>query len=83
MPSTHELTSFCWNSDKQVFVQQTRKKALGDGDVLIKTTHSGLCTTDVHALGKGCGLGHEGVGVVKEVGNVVTSLQVGQRVGWG
>lgn len=56
---------------------------MGPNDVLARTTHSGLCTTDVHAKEKGCGLGHEGVGFVEKIGDGVTNLQVGQRVGWG
>ena len=31
----------------------------------------------------GCGLGHEGVGIVSKVGDSVTAVKVGQTVGWG
>ncbi|KAI7323594.1 GroES-like protein [Hortaea werneckii] len=79
----HRLTTFCWNSAAQDFEQKTTEKELGVNDVLISTTHSGLCFTDVHARSKGCGLGHEGVGVVQDAGEAVTHLKIGDRVGWG
>lgn len=51
--------------------------------MLVKTSHSGLCYTDVHAKDKGCGLGHEGVGVIEKIGSAVIGLEVRDRVGWG
>ena len=79
----HRLTTFFWNPGTQAFDQKSTDRALGVNDVLIKTTHSGLCYTDVHAKSKGCGLGHEGVGLIEKVGDAVTHLSVGERVGWG
>jgi alcohol dehydrogenase (NADP+) len=65
------------------FVYKKTSQKVGSYDVLIRTTHSGLCTTDVHAKSKGCGLGHEGVGIVERIGRYVRNLSPGQRVGWG
>ncbi|KAI7282572.1 GroES-like protein [Hortaea werneckii] len=79
----HRLTTFYWNSETDRFEEKTTEKKLGVNDVLIATTHSGLCFTDVHAKGKGCGLGHEGVGIVQGAGEAVTHLKIGDRVGWG
>jgi D-arabinose 1-dehydrogenase-like Zn-dependent alcohol dehydrogenase len=58
---------------------------LKPNEVLIKITHSGLCHTDAvyHGFGKEMAFGHEGVGVVEEIGSAVTTLKVGQRVGGG
>lgn len=81
--SKHTLTTFRYFAEKSQFLQQSTERALGPREVLIKTTHSGLCYTDVHAKGKGCGLGHEGVGTVQEIGPAVTNHGVGDRVGWG
>jgi len=36
--------------------------------VLIEPTHCGLCFTDIHYQKSGCVLGHEPVGIVREVG---------------
>jgi len=79
----HTLKTICYDAQTQSFVHKSTHKTLGPNDVLIRTTHSGLCTTDVHAKDKGCGLGHEGVGHVEAVGNGVSNLKVGERVGWG
>ncbi|CRG89156.1 hypothetical protein PISL3812_06192 [Talaromyces islandicus] len=58
-------------------------KSLGDNEVFIETTHSGLCGTDLHYLHSGKVLGHEGVGIVRKLGPGVTSVKVGDRVGFG
>ena len=57
------------------------------GEVLIEMKAAGLCHTDAYTLsGKDpeglfpCVLGHEGAGVVVELGNGVTSLAVGDHV---
>jgi D-arabinose 1-dehydrogenase-like Zn-dependent alcohol dehydrogenase len=57
--------------------------ALGPLDVLIKITHSSLCGTDLAYIKYGIALGHEGIGIVQEVGNAVTQLKIGDRVGGG
>lgn len=81
--STHTLETYCFDPASGAFETKTTQKQLGLRDVLIKTTNSGICFTDVHAKGKGCGLGHEGVGIVKKIGAAVSNLAVGDRVGWG
>ncbi|KAI0030878.1 chaperonin 10-like protein [Vararia minispora EC-137] len=52
-------------------------------DVVIKITHSGLCYTDIHQRHRDIALGHEGAGVVVDVGSAVRKLKVGDRVGFG
>ncbi|KAL0260162.1 hypothetical protein SLS55_005908, partial [Diplodia seriata] len=90
LPSLHEMpsytiTTFRFDQASNGFVKKAADRALGANEVLVKTTHSGLCYTDVHAKrsDKGCGLGHEGVGTVVRVGDQVGDLKLGQRVGWG
>ncbi|KAJ5340447.1 hypothetical protein N7541_009571 [Penicillium brevicompactum] len=58
-------------------------RTLQPNEVYIETSHSGLCGTDEHYLHSGMALGHEGVGSVRQVGRDVTSVKVGQRVGFG
>lgn len=79
----HTLNAICYNSESKNFIYKSANKEVGPNDVLIRTTHSGLCTTDVHAKEKGCGLGHEGIGYVEKVGEAITNLKIGERVGWG
>lgn len=56
------------------------------GEVLVKMAAAGVCHTDLHVMqGKLAAplpavLGHEGAGVVAEVGPGVTSLEAGDRV---
>lgn len=58
----------------------------GPGDAIVRTTAALICTSDVHTVAgllpvpDGRLLGHESVGVVHEVGEGVTSVQVGDRV---
>lgn len=56
-------------------------------DVIVKIETTTICGTDLHILGgdvpaveEGRILGHEGVGVITEVGDAVTTLEVGDRV---
>lgn len=81
--STHTITTLRYDSTSKKFVKKVIERQLGLNEVLIKTTHSGICYTDVHAKEKGCGLGHEGVGEVIKVGAAVRGRTVGDRVGWG
>lgn len=75
--------TFRYKLSSKTFVKKIIERQLGLDEILIKTTHSGICYTDVHAKEKGCGLGHEGVGIVEKVGDAVTGVKVGDRVGWG
>lgn len=61
----------------------TRPDELKGDQVLLKVTASGLCGTDLHYRSQDMGLGHEGVGVVEQVGPDVKVLKKGDRVGWG
>lgn len=61
----------------------------GAGQILIKTEACGVCHTDLHAANGDWPLkptppftpGHEGIGLVTEIGEGVTSVKVGDRVG--
>ncbi|KAF7973451.1 hypothetical protein HWV62_15156 [Athelia sp. TMB] len=73
-----------YKGSKQGIVESTsRVESLGPYDVLIRITHSGVCGTDEHFKEKDMVLGHEGIGVVQEVGERVTFFKIGQRAGWG
>lgn len=58
-------------------------KNLRANDVHIEITHSGVCGTDLHYRHAPIALGHEGVGVVKNLGTSVSGFKVGDVVGFG
>lgn len=58
-------------------------RELRPNDVVIEIAYSGLCGTDLHYRKADMVLGHEGVGVVSQVGPEVTKIKVGDKVGWG
>ncbi|KAK0610803.1 NADP-dependent alcohol dehydrogenase [Immersiella caudata] len=67
-------------------VEATGHRDPGPTEVIVKITHCGVCGTDEHYLHADQGLGHEGVGIITEVGSMVHALsefRVGDRVGMG
>ncbi len=62
-------------------------KIKNDGDAIVRLTASAICGTDLHmvrgtmpGMKAGTILGHEGIGIVEEVGKEVTSFKPGDRV---
>lgn len=51
------------------------ERSVGPDEVLVKITHSGLCGTDSHYKAAGIVLGHEGIGLVEQVGEKVTRFK--------
>ena len=73
---------------KSLSIQETPKPVPGPGEVLVKVETAGLCHTDIHAAQGDWPIkptlplipGHEGVGIVEQVGPGVTTPRVGDRV---
>ncbi|CAH0047184.1 unnamed protein product [Clonostachys solani] len=61
----------------------TKPDELVGDNVLVKITASGICGTDLHHRQRDVVLGHEGVGIVEDVGPQVKYLKKGTRVAWG
>ncbi|KAK2612286.1 hypothetical protein QQS21_001712 [Conoideocrella luteorostrata] len=81
MPS---FAVFKGSKDGRVVQSTTTKPDELTGDnVLLRVTASGVCGTDLHFRNKDMVLGHEGVGVVEDLGPGVKHLKKGDRVGWG
>jgi threonine dehydrogenase-like Zn-dependent dehydrogenase len=59
-----EFTVFKGSKEGKIIKSTTQKELKAD-EVLIRTTHSGLCGTDEHYKHVEMGLGHEGAGVVE------------------
>ncbi len=71
-------------------LEEIEVDAPGENEVLVRIEASGVCHSDLHLVETGWAhrlpvlLGHEGAGVVEEVGGAVTTLAPGDRVvlGW-
>lgn len=74
---------------RQLEVKEVAIPEVGPGQVLVKIKTCGVCHTDLHAAHGDWPVkpklplipGHEGVGVVEKLGEGVTSLKLGDRVG--
>ncbi|WEG72421.1 alcohol dehydrogenase AdhP [Vagococcus intermedius] len=72
--------------DHSVEIIDKEMRALKHGEALVDMEFCGVCHTDLHVKNADFGdvtgvtLGHEGIGVVKEIAPGVTSLKVGDRV---
>ncbi|KAF7979130.1 hypothetical protein HWV62_43357 [Athelia sp. TMB] len=80
---SHTFTVYKGSPSGTIVRAQTTRPALAPDEVFLRVTHSGLCGTDAHMREKDMGLGHEGVGVVEEIGASVQGFKVGDRAGWG
>lgn len=75
-----------WEQGEPLSVEEAELEAPRDGEVLVEVKAAGVCHSDLHpARGDWPArtplvLGHEGAGVVREVGEGVTRLRVGDHV---
>ena len=75
-----------WEAGAPLVVQRAELAAPGPGEVLVEVRAAGVCHSDLHATNGDwpmrlplCG-GHEGAGVVRDVGAGVTRLKAGDHV---
>ena len=67
-------------------VEHEKPAVVGHGQALVKVEYCGVCHTDLHVAHGDFGqvpgriLGHEGIGIVEEVGEGVETLKKGDRV---
>lgn len=75
-----------WERGKPLSVEQVELDAPGPGEVLVEIMAAGVCHSDLHPahdewpMRTPLVLGHEGAGIVREVGAGVTTPAVGDRV---
>ena len=71
---------------KRIEIEELDLDGPKDGEVLIRYTHAGLCHSDVHIAHGDLEarlpmvLGHEGAGIIEEVGPGVTRVKPGDHV---
>ncbi|MFN7094094.1 MAG: alcohol dehydrogenase catalytic domain-containing protein, partial [Burkholderiales bacterium] len=73
--------------NKKELLDNPKPKIIHPTDVIVKITHTTICGTDLHILKgdvpevvAGRVLGHEGVGIIDEVGSAVSNFKLGNRV---
>ncbi|KAI3617784.1 hypothetical protein CBS9595_003693 [Malassezia furfur] len=77
-------TVFKGSSSGKIVQAKGETVELKPDQVVIDIAYSGLCGTDMHfRKNPNMVLGHEGVGVISQVGKDVKLFKVGDRVGWG
>lgn len=87
-PGETNMHALTWHGKRDVRVSSVAKPTITDPtDIVIKTTGATVCGSDLHLyhgdipdLEKGEILGHEGVGIVDQVGAQITKFKVGDRV---
>ncbi|WP_339671052.1 S-(hydroxymethyl)glutathione dehydrogenase/class III alcohol dehydrogenase [Dasania marina] len=79
--------AIAWGSGQPLSVEEVDVMLPRKGEVLVKILASGVCHTDAFTLSGDdpegifpCILGHEGGGIVEQVGEGVTSVKVGDHV---
>ena len=72
---------------KKSWDKHAKPKLIDPTDAVVRVTKTTLCGTDLHILKGGVGsctpgriLGHEGVGVIENVGSAVTAFKSGDKV---
>lgn len=73
---TIKLTVFKGSPSGKIVESQTILPNVSQTEVLIKHTHSGVCGTDTHYLHTDMVLGHEGVGIVQEIGSEIKTVKM-------
>lgn len=82
------MRAVVWKGIGEIAVEEVDDPEIKDPtDAIVKLTASAICGTDLHfirgtlpGMKKGMILGHEGVGIVEEVGAGVRNLERGDRV---
>ena len=75
-----------YEAGKPIEIEELDLDKPQEGEVLIRYTHAGLCHSDVHVAHGDLEarlpmvLGHEGAGIIEEVGPGVTRVKVGDHV---
>lgn len=79
--------AIAWGANQKLTIETVNLDGPKDGEALVEIMATGICHTDAYTLsgldseGKFPAiLGHEGAGIVREVGKGVTSVKVGDHV---
>lgn len=71
-----DITVYKGSKEGGIVKSITPYNGLGPHEILVRITHSGVCGTDEHYKRTDIVLGHEGVGVVQEIGQDVKEFKM-------
>ena len=80
------MKGIVFTGDTAELTQALEVRAPGPTDVLVRTVAAGVCHSDISVVNgtipwpAPCVLGHEGAGVVEEVGSAVSNVKPGDHV---
>src|SRR3954454_19009944 len=90
MPLVHFVmridAAILWEQATPLSVESVELDAPGAGEVLVEIKAAGVCHSDLHPargdwpMKMPVVLGHEGAGIVREVGSGVTTVRTGEHV---
>lgn len=83
LPQVELGTVFKGSPSGRIVQAQGQTIALQPNEVVIDIAYSGICGSDLYFLERDVVAGHEGVGVISQVGSAVRNVKVGDRVGYG
>lgn len=81
MKGVYFLKAVIATKDKNIAIVQKELRPLRHGEAKVKMEYCGVCHTDLHVKNADFGdvtgvtLGHEGIGIVTEIGEGVSSLK--------
>ncbi|MES2527362.1 MAG: zinc-dependent alcohol dehydrogenase [Bdellovibrionota bacterium] len=82
------MKALCWEGKHSIAVKNVHNPhILNPHDAIIKVTSAAICGSDLHlyngvipTMEKGDIMGHETMGIVEEIGPLVTKVKVGDRI---
>src|SRR6187397_376344 len=82
----HIDAAILWEQGQPLSVEPAELDAPGPGEVLVEIKAAGVCHSDLHAINGDWPMkvplvpGHEGAGIVRQLGDGVTRVQAGDHV---
>ena len=83
LPKVNFGTVYKGSPSGRVVKAQGETVELQPNEVVVEIAYTGICGSDLHFLTRDIVLGHEGVGIISQVGHSVKNVKVEDRVGWG
>lgn len=82
------MKGLCYIDDEKIEIKEFPKPVIQEEtDVIVEITYASICTSDIHIVKgkvprakKGIILGHEGVGIIHQIGKSIKKFKIGDHV---